>query len=82
MWWLVFEEKTNSDLSRMQSLLYTGVILHIWIISAKTKSVTEVLLRVTDSKRDIRTLEPLQSVAYRRTVLQRMQSERWQELQQ
>jgi hypothetical protein len=65
----------------MQSLLYTGVILHIGIISAKTKCVTQVLLRVADIKRDIRTLEPLQSVAYRETVLQRMQTERWQELQ-
>ena len=66
----------------MQSLLYTGMILHIWIISAKTKSVAQVLLRVTDITWDIRTVEPLQSVAYRRTVLQRMQTERWHELQQ
>ena len=62
--------------------LYTGVILHIGIISAETKSVTQVLLRVTDIKQDIRTLELLECVAYRETVLQRMQTDRWQELQQ
>lgn len=80
--WLVFEEKTYSDFSRMQSLLHTGVILHIGIISAKTKSVAQVLLRVTDIEQDVRTLEPLQSVAYQGTVVQRMQTERRQELQQ